>query len=292
MQHSTDPLFQSIYDQLKDPSLVLARVEGVPTVITANIAFEKMTGFTREQLMGKQLFELVDHAKDSGRKFETTLNGVFEDRLEAVLPLTQYAIRIKEDVSISQFWQLSLSPVLSDKASVAYVNCLIRNYNYRPEQTKALEYLLEKMSEDAAYSAGIQSALRESQSALAELKGRLGSERAVTENELRLYKMVMSTPIGLCILKGRDLVIDVANTHMLNIWQRTLDQVLDQPLLKIFPELRGQEYPNMLVKVFDTGEEIALPEMPAVIGMRDGSLSEIMVNFSYRPLFNEAGAVE
>jgi len=124
-----------------------------------------------------------------------------------------------------------------------------------------------------------------------EVTDQVNAGNKVKASEQRLHNMVMSTPINMAIFEGRDLIVTIANLSMLNIWSRTAEQVLGKKLLEIFPELIGQPFPQLLQDVFDTGQRVAISEIEVDIATAEGT-KHLFVNFSYDPLFNQAGEVE
>lgn len=125
-----------------------------------------------------------------------------------------------------------------------------------------------------------------------EVTAQVMARKVVEESAHQLRRMVMTTPIGLTILKGRELRIEIANQQMLEIWGRTEADVLDQNLTDVFPELTDQPFPDLLRNIFDTGKQVANPAAKATIGLPDGTTKEIYVDFSYDPLFDLEGKVE
>lgn len=115
----------------------------------------------------------------------------------------------------------------------------------------------------------------------------------IEEGRHRLHEMIMTTPVAMALFNGKDLIIEQANAAMMTeTWQRNADQVIGKKLIDVFPELKGQQFPELLAGVFDSGKRIAMPEVLVNIIDEDGSAREIYVNFSYDPLKNKAGKVE
>ncbi len=108
----------------------------------------------------------------------------------------------------------------------------------------------------------------------------------------RLNTMVASTPMAMTILRGRDLIIEIANSAVLKIWGRPESETVGRSILDVFPELLLQDFPGYLENVFNTGKPFALKESPVIMQMPDGSIKNIIVNFSYDPIFDGDGAVE
>ncbi|WP_461451350.1 PAS domain S-box protein [Mucilaginibacter sp.] len=113
--------------------------------------------------------------------------------------------------------------------------------------------------------------------------------RALAESENRLKSMVMTSPIGMTILRGYDLVVEIANHQMLEIWNRREDEIVGKKLMDVFPDLVDQPFPEYLKSVLDTGKKVAMPES-AVIITKPGNADKLLyVDFSYDPLFDTEG---
>lgn len=117
------------------------------------------------------------------------------------------------------------------------------------------------------------------------------ARRKIEQSQNRLNSMVMTAPIGMTVLKGRDLVIEIANDPMYEIWGRTPQQTLGKRLLDVFPEIVDQPFPNMLRNVFDTGVRLAIPEIAVRLSTPLGIVNYI-IDFAYDPLFDIDGNVE
>lgn len=120
----------------------------------------------------------------------------------------------------------------------------------------------------------------------------VNARKQVEKGALQLERMVMNTPVGMAILKGRELSIAIANAPMLEIWNRSAGQVIGKKLMEAFPELEDQPYPAMLGNIFNTREKVAIPELSLYMVLADGQEKQLYVNFSYDPLFDLDGTVE
>ncbi|WP_129714038.1 PAS domain-containing protein [Pedobacter sp. SYP-B3415] len=124
-----------------------------------------------------------------------------------------------------------------------------------------------------------------------EVSDQIRARRQIAYNENRLRNMVMAAPIGITVLKGRELRVEIANTPMLGIWARTTDEMIGSRLLDVFPELIDQPFPELLAGIFENGRGVAMNEV-AVDIRRNEKLERIYVNFAYEPLFEVDGTVE
>lgn len=117
------------------------------------------------------------------------------------------------------------------------------------------------------------------------------ARKQVEASENRLKSMVTTAPIGMTILRGRELIVEIANQHMLDIWNRKYNEIVGKSLLEVFPDLVDQPFAGLLASVFDTGKKVAIPEIEAIITSPQGN-KFIYVDFSYDPLFDTEGNVE
>lgn len=109
--------------------------------------------------------------------------------------------------------------------------------------------------------------------------------------EQRLQQLVASSPVGMCIIDGYDLVIGTANEQMLSIWGRSREQVMGKKLMEVFPDLEGQAFPQLLRDVLDTGRSVTIKETAADIAAIDGTPRRIYIDLGYEPLTDASGKV-
>lgn len=109
-------------------------------------------------------------------------------------------------------------------------------------------------------------------------------------SETTFRDAVMQAPVAICLLKGTDLVIEMANARMLEIWGRTAEQAIGKRLFTAMPESSGQGFEEIFAGVYSTGQAYAASEVPASIH-RDGRLQTIYVNFVFEPFRDKGGEV-
>lgn len=112
------------------------------------------------------------------------------------------------------------------------------------------------------------------------------ARHSIIESENQFRNLVMQSPIAMAIFKGRNMVIDMANTTMLKtMWRRSAEDVMGRTLLEVFPELEGQKFPSLLEQVFDSGlphkEKGAVAHVDGPDGMKT-----FYLDFDYSPLFD------
>ena len=113
--------------------------------------------------------------------------------------------------------------------------------------------------------------------------------RIAAENNLR--NIIMQSPVSMTILKGEDLVMEMANEKSLEIWGKRYEDVINRPIREGFPELVGQGFVTILTNVYKSGEPFSAQDMPVVM-MRYGKPETIYVTFIFEPLRNSEGSIE
>ena len=129
------------------------------------------------------------------------------------------------------------------------------------------------------------------ESALASARLRFEANAAVELERSRLYALFMDGPALICVLRGDDLVIELANQNMLDIWGKT-DAVVGKPLLEGVTELRGQGFDNLLHEVMRSGIPYrARATLAWVDKSRDGILQDVYFDFVYSPMREADGRI-
>lgn len=111
----------------------------------------------------------------------------------------------------------------------------------------------------------------------------------VSEEHFRT--MVNQSPMGMAVLRGEDLIIEMANAKMLQgFWKKTPEEVIGKKILDVFPELMDQQFPKLFEQVLKKGKKIADNEVVALVKHSEG-LTKFYIDFEYAPLIELGGAV-
>ncbi len=125
---------------------------------------------------------------------------------------------------------------------------------------------------------------------LARIKSQIRLVRTRAHVEQQLRNLFIQAPMAICILRGPEHVVEMANEPMLEIWGKTVEQVMYKPVLTGLPELEGQGFQELLDGVYQTGERFMTPETPLKL-MRNGQLEKIHIKFVYEALREEDGQI-
>ncbi|MDT0641855.1 ATP-binding protein [Zunongwangia sp. F363] len=125
------------------------------------------------------------------------------------------------------------------------------------------------------------------QAEIERLRSCLDHEREVNN---RYKEIIHSSPSLIAFLRGENLVIEVANEAILQNWGKG-KSVIGKPLMKAVPELEGQGFYELLMKVYHTGEVVRAFEMPGE-HIVNGERKLEYFDFFYQPQRNHKGEVE
>jgi PAS domain S-box-containing protein len=124
---------------------------------------------------------------------------------------------------------------------------------------------------------------------LGDISPRKELEKILRENEERLQLIFAQAPVGVCVLRGRDLVYELVNPH----YQEILPDrdLLGRSLLDAVPEVSPGVL-DILHGVLDTGQAFAATEFLIPLDQnRDGIVEDCWFNFVYHPLRDRQGDV-
>ncbi|KYF81540.1 hybrid sensor histidine kinase/response regulator [Sorangium cellulosum] len=145
-----------------------------------------------------------------------------------------------------------------------------------------LEALFERV--DAGIARAVSEHTRLQLAALETERKRVELERG------RSGSLLAQAPAPICLLKGADLVFELANPLFCQMVGR--DDLLGKPLVKAVPELRGQVLHAQLEAVMTTGNPSVANEIPVRIAHWTGELVERLYNVLCKPVRDVSGAVE
>jgi PAS domain S-box-containing protein len=108
------------------------------------------------------------------------------------------------------------------------------------------------------------------------------TRKKIEESETQLRNIIEQTPSPILILKGEELILEVANQPLFDLWNVDADAI-GKPFLEILPEMRDQVFEKLLLNVYRTGETYFGYETPAVFLRKNGTKETVFVNFVYQP---------
>ena len=236
-----------------------AVLKGKNMVITlANDSVKEMWGKGHD-LEGKPLFDVIPELKDSAfpdliDKVYTTGTPFHGDQL--------------------------LAPILRNgKLEDVYFNFVYQPYLEADETISGVTVIAYEVTAQVMVKKALAAQHEAEQKAL----------KLVEETNKRYYTMLMESPFAFCVLKGKDMIVTLANDLMKEFWGKG-NEVEGKTLLKVLPELKEQPFPAMLDKVFTTGIPVYANEILARLQHKD-KMEEHYFNVVYQPDHEADGTI-
>jgi PAS domain S-box-containing protein len=101
--------------------------------------------------------------------------------------------------------------------------------------------------------------------------------------------LMAQAPVAISVLRGYDMVIESANSMILDVWGKTTD-IINKPLIEALPELKGQPFINLLYDVYATGKPQFGYEVKVLL-IRNGIGERCYFNFVYQPITEPDGRI-
>jgi PAS domain S-box-containing protein len=115
-----------------------------------------------------------------------------------------------------------------------------------------------------------------------DVTGQVEARKREMESDVRFRNIVEQSTDPILILKGKDMVLDVANTALFELWN-VGKEALQKPFLEILPEMKGQGFYDLLLDVYSSGTTHYGVEVPATFKRRNGEIETVYFNFIYEP---------
>ncbi|MDD5250380.1 MAG: EAL domain-containing protein [Rhodocyclaceae bacterium] len=122
--------FRRIFDAEPMPQLVLTPTL---TIVAANTAFLQATLKTREQLLGRKLFEVFpEKPGDDGTTGKcdlgVSLDHVLGSRTPHTVPVREYDVPDEEGIRHHRYWSIANVPLLDEQGNVIYIVLRIEDF--------------------------------------------------------------------------------------------------------------------------------------------------------------------
>ena len=130
----------------------------------------------------------------------------------------------------------------------------------------------------------------EAQLSAARLRATL--RRTAEAERQRLELIFRESPAAICILRGEELRIELANPLILEVWGKSAE-IIGRPFLEAVPEILGQGFEELLRSVRETGVPYRGKEALARLDReRNGTRVDAYFDFVYAPFPGQDGAID
>jgi two-component system, chemotaxis family, CheB/CheR fusion protein len=248
--------YETIIATLHEPVLILDKNIRIKS---ANKSFCKMFQVSEEQCIGQSFFRMSENHWNI---------AALREQLEDIIPKN---IRF-HDFEIEQVF-----PIIGQKTILLNA--------HRIFQKSQNEELIVLTIADITQVKQLAIALEVKQNA--DLEIQLNEQTSLLkiyeDSNKRFNMLLMKSPFAFAIMKGKEMVITLANDSIKEIWGKG-KEVEGKPFLEILPELINSPFPELLKTVFTTGVPYVGNEFPVEFD-REGKLETQYFNFVYQPYY-------
>lgn len=113
---------------------------------------------------------------------------------------------------------------------------------------------------------------------------------ALKESNAQFMNNIMQAPVAMCVMRGKDHIVEIANEQMIQLWGVEAKEILYKPVFDALPETRNQYLEDVLDNVYHTGEKFVASEQLVKLP-RNGKIEDTYINFVYQALKDADGTI-
>lgn len=113
---------------------------------------------------------------------------------------------------------------------------------------------------------------------------------ALQESNARFINNIMQAPVAMCIFRGENHIVEIANEQMMQLWNAKAEDIINQPIFKVLPELKKHGLQEILQNIYIDGKKIATDEIFVELN-RNGKTENTYINFVYEALREADGTI-
>jgi PAS domain S-box-containing protein len=117
------------------------------------------------------------------------------------------------------------------------------------------------------------------------------ANQKVKHSELNLRNTILQAPVAMCILKGPNHFVEIANERMLELWGKRYDEVVGKNIMDGLKEIEGQGFDLLMDHVYTTGKTYKAYDVPVSLP-REKGLTTVYVDFVYEAFRDEHGNID
>jgi PAS domain S-box-containing protein len=237
-------------------------------VLAVNDAYLRAVGMTRQQMLGRGLFDVLrDHPDDpdasGAASLRASLLRVQATRQPDTMPLQRYEFRATDGSVEGRYWSPLNTPVLDAGGNLAYI------IHHVEDVTPALHAHTHAMKMELGILARAQQ----------------------IRHQDRPAEQLGQSPTFMAVLSGPRHLVELMDEGFLRLVGHS--DIVGRPVTDGFDQATGGTYAELLDGVYRTGRSLAAGS--ALYPVQDeagGPVTARYIDFAFKPIRGEAGAVE
>src|SRR4051794_13854590 len=243
--------FQAIFEAMPGSFIVVRGDEPEFTVLAVSDELLQLTATRREEVLGKSIFIAYPENPQATQvtgpsNLRISLENALRYKRPDHMPIIRYDVKNAVGIFEERYWRASSKPVLNKEGEVLYI---------------------------LTSTADVTDTVK-------------AEKRKKSLNELeKIHHLFMEAPVAICMVKGPDYIVELANDGMLQFLGRT-SAMVNKPLIDSLPEARLQGLIPILDNVRKTGESFYISSFPAVI-LINSIREQRYFNLIFKPYYED-----
>ncbi len=265
--------FEQLVRHMPSPYMILDRNLDY---VEANDAYCKSTEGTREDIIGRHVFERFPPTGEGARQIEESIRRVLATGVTESVPFAAYPIPLPGGGMGLKYWSCVHMPLFDEQGQVAYV---VQN---------AVDVTELHRLKTLAFGPG-GSALQPGESDLFNRTREIEElNKSLAAETQGLRDLFMQAPGFMAVLTGPDLVYALANSAYLDLIGNR--QIIGKPIAEALPEAEDQGFSRLLRQVMAENQPFIGEAMSVMIRRSpDEPLEERFLDFIYQPIVGADG---
>ena len=198
----------------------------------------------------------------------------------------QPVLGAKAEVALSSTWPIVhpfFKYVLDGKGATWNENQLIQIYRKGKKEELYWTFGYSPVYDELGKISGVMAICNETTENVVALK-------KLEECNKRYLSNIIKAPTAMCVFRGENHILEIANAEMLELWGKTAEELLNKPIFEALPEAKNQGLEELIHTVYTTGEKFVAIERPIQLP-RNGKINTIFVNFTYEAIKEADGSI-
>jgi PAS domain-containing protein len=215
---------QAVFNEMPGNFMVLQPNAPGFTILMISDELLHLTRLEREDVIGKSLFEVFPENEAAATatgpsNLRASLENVISQKVVDHLPVLRYDVLNHDGIFEERYWRSMNKPVTG--------------------KTGEVDYIIH---------------------ATIEVTDKIKNEKRKKEREKadHTYDLFMQAPVAVCIVRGPEYTIELANDGMLQFLGRT-SEIIGKPIIEALPEARLQGLIGILDTIRKTGQPFYAP---------------------------------
>ncbi len=160
----------------------------------------------------------------------------------------------------------------------------------RPGHDQLVGFFVAGISPDLEYDADYKSFHELLAGQIATSVASVQAREEAARQQAELTDLFQQAPVAICILRGPEHVVELANPGICELWGKRHGDVIGKPILQALPEVKDQGIKELLDGVLTTGVPYVNNELRVMLE-RGGKLEPVYFSFVYHPMRDRRGNI-